>query len=179
MLVRLSDTTSLRDSKSSDVLAQWMSSSPLIQAGFRAAMDHAPLLAVHKTKVLAIRTHAEALFSAPYLIGVLLELGAAGLASACCLSTSPAGATPTPPAPGCPCRTGLLTHGVKARTPAFLWVIGMAVVGDKDVVALGQIWAQVPQVCSLHFRVHKLFIIRAFIIRKMPSQNAVLPIYEL
>ena len=55
---------------------------------------------------------------------------------------------------------GLLNHGVNARTPAFLWVIGMAVTGDKDMVALGQIWAQVLQVRSLHFRVHKLFIIR-------------------
>ena len=64
---------------------------------------------------------------------------------------------------------GLLNHGGKARTPAFLWVIGMAVTGDKDMVAVGQIWAQVLQVCSLHFRVHKLVIIRAFVIRKLPS----------
>ena len=64
---------------------------------------------------------------------------------------------------------GLLKHGEKARTPAFLWVIGMDVTGDKDMVALGQIWAEVLQVCSLHFRLHKVFIIRAFIIRKLPS----------
>ena len=64
---------------------------------------------------------------------------------------------------------GLLNHGVKARTPAFVWVAGMAVTGDKDMVALGQIWAQVLQVCSLHFRVHMLFIIRPFIIRNYRS----------
>ena len=64
---------------------------------------------------------------------------------------------------------GLWNHGLKARTPAFLWVIGMAVTGDKDMVALGQIWAHVLQVCSLHFRVHKLFINRAFIIRELSS----------
>ena len=64
---------------------------------------------------------------------------------------------------------GPLNHGLKARTPAFLWVIGMAVTGDKDIVAVGQIWAQVLQVCSLHFRDNKLFIIRAFIIREPPS----------
>ena len=64
---------------------------------------------------------------------------------------------------------GLLNHGLKARTPAFLSVIGLAVTGDKDMVALGQIWAQVLQVCSLHLRVHKLFTIRAFIIRELPS----------
>ena len=74
---------------------------------------------------------------------------------------------------------GLLNHGLKAGTPALLWVISMAVTGDKDMVALGQIWAQVLQVCNVHFRVHKLFIIRAFIIREPPSLNAVLPIYEL
>ena len=76
MLVRLSGAAGLRDSKCSDLLAQWMSSSPLIRARFTEAMDHAPLPAVHKTKVQAIRTHAEALFPAPYLIGLLLELGA-------------------------------------------------------------------------------------------------------
>ena len=43
MLVRLSGATSLRDSKCSDLLAQWMSSSPLIRARFAEAMDHAPL----------------------------------------------------------------------------------------------------------------------------------------
>ena len=64
---------------------------------------------------------------------------------------------------------GLLNHGLKARTPAFLWVIGMAITGDKDMVALGQIWARVLQFCRLHFRVHKLFIIRAFIIPELPS----------
>ena len=74
---------------------------------------------------------------------------------------------------------GLLNHGVKARTPAFLWVISMAVTGEKDMVAVGQIWAHVLQVCSPHFRVHKLVIIGAFIIRELPSYNAVLPIYEL
>ena len=38
---------------------------------------------------------------------------------------------------------GRLNHGKKAHTPAFLWVIGMAVTGDKDMVALRQISAQV------------------------------------
>ena len=56
MLVRLSGATSLRNSKYSDLLAQWMSSSPLIRARFTEAMDHTPLRAVHKTKVQASRT---------------------------------------------------------------------------------------------------------------------------
>ena len=75
MLVRLSGATALLDSKCSNLLAQWMSSSPLIRARFTEAMDHVPLPAVHKTKVRAIRTYA-APFLAPYLIGLLLELGA-------------------------------------------------------------------------------------------------------
>ena len=76
MLVRLSGATSVRDSKCSDLLAQWMSSSPLIRARFTEAMDHTPLPAVHKTKVQAIGTYAEALFPAPYRIGLRLKLGA-------------------------------------------------------------------------------------------------------
>ena len=219
MLVRLSGATHLRDSKCSDLLAQWMSSSPLIRARFAEAMDHAPLPAVHKTKVQAIRLYAEALFPAPYLIGLLLELGAprsgfrvlyeyitrrgdaytarTGLpfqrpiptrdqfdttwkSLTAPLALSPPGDCADPPSSGrcrplrswaqyvqsrpalCqsidwtrpltfvvwgdgyPCAggsrsqlsLGLLNHGLKARTPAFLWVIGMDVTGDKDMVAL-------------------------------------------
>ena len=62
---------------------------------------------------------------------------------------------------------GLFNHGVKAQTPTFLGVITIAVARDKDIVALGQIWGQVLHVSSLHFRVHKLFMIRAFIMRKI------------
>ena len=76
MVVRLSGATHLRDSKCFDLFAQWMSSPPLIRALFTEAMDHGPLPAIHKTKVQAIRTYAEALFPAPYLIGLLLELSA-------------------------------------------------------------------------------------------------------
>ena len=32
---------------------------------------------------------------------------------------------------------GLLNHGKRGRTPAYLWVIGMAVCGDKDVADFG------------------------------------------
>ena len=75
MVVRLNGATSFRDNKCSELLAQRMSSSPLIRARFSGAMDHAPLPAVHKTKVKAIRMYAEALSPAPYPIGVLLESG--------------------------------------------------------------------------------------------------------
>ena len=63
---------------------------------------------------------------------------------------------------------GLLNHGVKAKTPALLWVVGMAVAGDEDMTALGRIWAQVLQVCSLKCRVHTLFIIWTFLKSKIP-----------
>ena len=76
MVVRLSGATSPRDSKCFTLLEKWMASPPLIRARFSEAMDHAPLPAIHITKVQAIRTYAEALVPAPYLIGLLLELGA-------------------------------------------------------------------------------------------------------
>ena len=43
---------------------------------------------------------------------------------------------------------GLLNHGARGRTPAYLWVIGMAVCGDKDMAALATIWAENLQVCG-------------------------------
>ena len=239
MVVRLSGATTLRDSTCSDVLAQWMSSSPLIRACFSEAMDHSLLPAVHKTKVQAIRTYAEALFPAPYLMGLLLELGAprsgfrvlseyitrrsdtytarTGLPFPRPIPTgyqfeatwkswtaplvlSPPVECANPPSSGrCwplwswaqyvqsrpalwqsidwtrpvsfvvrgdgyPCAVGswpqlsvgLLNHGVEARRPAFLRPMRHrhGPMGDKGMVALCQIWAQVLQVRSLRFRVH-------------------------
>ena len=74
-LLQLSGATKLRDSKSADLLAQWMSSSPLIPARFSEPMEHTSLLAL-QSKAHAIRTYAESLFPAPYLIGLLLKWGA-------------------------------------------------------------------------------------------------------
>ena len=48
---------------------------------------------------------------------------------------------------------GLLNHGKRARTPAYLWVIGMAVCGVKDMAALATIWAENLQVFG-RFVVH-------------------------
>ena len=75
MVVRLNGATNLRDTKCSDLLAQWMSLSPLMWARFTEAMDHASLPVVHKIKVRANCTYAEALFPAPYLIGLLFGVG--------------------------------------------------------------------------------------------------------
>ena len=41
---------------------------------------------------------------------------------------------------------GLLNHGKRGRTPTYLWVIEMAVCGDKDMAALATIWAENRQV---------------------------------
>ena len=43
---------------------------------------------------------------------------------------------------------GLLNHGARGRTPAYLWVIGMAVCGDKDMASLATIWADNLKVCG-------------------------------
>ena len=43
---------------------------------------------------------------------------------------------------------GLLNHGARGRTPAYLWVIGLAVYGDKDMAALATIWADNLKVCG-------------------------------
>ena len=37
---------------------------------------------------------------------------------------------------------GLLNHGKRGRTPAYWWVIGMALCGDEDMAALATIWAE-------------------------------------
>ena len=42
----------------------------------------------------------------------------------------------------------LLNHGARGCTPAYLWVIGMAVCGDKDMAALATIWADNLKVCG-------------------------------
>ena len=43
---------------------------------------------------------------------------------------------------------GLLNHSARGRTPAYLWVIGMVVCGDKDMAALATIWADNLKVCG-------------------------------
>ena len=48
---------------------------------------------------------------------------------------------------------GILNHGARGRSPAYLWVIGMAVCGDSDMAALATIWAENVQVCA-----HSLFV---------------------
>ena len=49
-----------------------------------------------------------------------------------------------------------LNHGRRARTPAYLWEIGMAMCGDKDMAALATRWADNLQVFG-RFLVHYFF----------------------
>ena len=37
---------------------------------------------------------------------------------------------------------GLFNHGSRGRSPAYLWVIGMVVCGDKNMATLATIWAK-------------------------------------
>ena len=37
---------------------------------------------------------------------------------------------------------GLLNHSARAHTPAYLWVMGIAICGDKDIAALATIWSK-------------------------------------
>ena len=37
---------------------------------------------------------------------------------------------------------GLLNHGARARTSAYVWLIRKAVCGDKDMAALATIWSE-------------------------------------
>ena len=43
---------------------------------------------------------------------------------------------------------GLLNQGAQRHTPAYLWVIGMAVCGDKNMAALAMIWPDNLKVCA-------------------------------
>ena len=63
-----------------------------------------------------------------------------------------------------PCARGSWSHlgialanqGAGARQPAYYWVIGMALCGDKDVAQLGAIWSDDLQVWFA--RTHSYFV---------------------
>ena len=67
---------------------------------------------------------------------------------------------------------GLLIHGVRGRTPAYLWVIGMAVCGDKDMAAIAMIWAENLQVCGfVNFCVNLWRLISRFRLILTPTEK--------
>ena len=236
-LTRLSGAKSLRDPLVSQLLGEWVASSPLAKAGWAEDTEVGyPTLLRNKQKE-AVKQYASMLFPAPHLIGLLMEpnvtktgyrhlsafMTRRGLDYTAATGHRPRIPAPypqqafldtwkelvkapelrppvvvsDPPASGrswpihswaryiqsrpplvdtihwtrpltfilrgdaYPCAggswtqlsIGLLNHGKRGRTPAYLWVIGMAVCGDKEMAALATIWAENLQVCG-RFVVH-------------------------
>ena len=228
-LVRLSGAKSLRDSLVSQLLGEWVASSPLAQARWSEATDVGYPSLIRTKQVEAVKQYASFLFLAPHFIGLLMDLNVTKTGfrhlsefmtrrgidytaatghtfprpiptrqafldtwkdMAKPLELRPPVNVDDPPASGrswpvhswaryiqsrpplvdtidwdwplaCivrgdayPCAggswtqlsIGLLNHGKRGRTPAYLWVIGMAVCGDKDMAALATIWAEILQV---------------------------------
>ena len=63
----------------------------------------------------------------------------------------------------------LLNHGKRGRTPAYLWVAGMAVSGDKDTATLATIWAENPTYLALLCRIE--FGLASFEISSFKSEK--------
>ena len=230
-LVRLSGAKSLRDPLVSQLLGEWVASSPLARARWSEAMEVGYPSLIGTKQVEAVKQYASHLFPAPDLVGLLMDLNVPKLGfrhvseymsrrgSAYSAATGlpfphpiptrdtftdtwkelvtpldlqPPVSVPDPPASGrswplpswapyvqsrpslvetidwtrpvtfivrgdaYPCAggswtqlsIGLLNHGARGRTPAFLWVIRMAVCGDKDMGALATIWADNLKVCG-------------------------------
>ena len=230
-LVRLSGAKSLRDPLVSQLLGEWVASSPLARARWSETMEVGYPSLIRTKQVEAVRQYASHLFPAPDLIGLLMDLNvpklgfrhmseymsrrgsaytaATGLPFSRPIPTRdtftdtwkelvtpldlrPPVSVPDPPASGrswplpswaryvqsrpslvdtidwtrpltfivrgdaYPCAggswtqlsIGLLNHGARGRTPAYLWVIGMAVCRDKDMAALATICADNFKVCG-------------------------------
>ena len=226
---RLSGAKSLRDPLVSQLLGEWVASSPLAKARWYEATEVAQLPLIRNKQIEAMKQYASVLFPAPELIGLLMGLnvpksgfrhvsefmtrrGSAYTAATGLpfprpilsrdlftdtwkelvkpVALDPPVSVPEPPTsaalgrcnPGPatsnhahPLRTpsirrgrsfsssggdaypcaggswtqlfiGLLNHSARAHAPAYLWVIGMAVCGDKDMAALGTIWSKTLRV---------------------------------
>ena len=73
-LTRLSGAKSLRDSLLSELLGEWMASSPLAKARWYEATDVAQLAVIRNKQIEAVKQYAAVLFPAPELIGLLMDL---------------------------------------------------------------------------------------------------------
>ena len=230
-LVRLSGARSLRDALVSQLVGEWVASSPLARARWSEATEVGYPSLIRDKQREAVKQYASHLFPAPDLIGVLMDLNVPKLGfrhvseymsrrgSAYTAATGlpfprlipsrdtftdtwkelvtpldllPPVSVPDPTASGrswplpswaryvqsCPSLVdtidwtrpltfivrgdaypcagggwtelsiGLLNHGARGRTPGCLWVIGMAVCGDKDMAALATIRADNLKVCG-------------------------------
>ena len=228
-LTRLSGAKSLRDPLVSQLLGEWVASSPLSKARWYEATEVAQLPVIRNKQIEAVKQYASVLFPAPELIGLLMDLNvpkggfrhvsefmtrreaaytaATGLAFprpipsrdsfmdtwkelVRPLALDRPVSVVDPPTSGrswplqlwaryiqsrpplldttnwkrpltfllhgdaYPCAggswtqlsIGLLDDGAWGRTPAYVWVIGMAVCGDKDMAALATIWSKNLQV---------------------------------
>ena len=73
-LTRLTGAKSLRDPLVSQLLGEWVASSPLAKARWYEATEVAQLLLIHNKQIEAVKQHASVLFPVPELIGLLMDL---------------------------------------------------------------------------------------------------------
>ena len=73
-VMRLSGAKSLRDSLVSQLLGEWVASSPLAKAWWYEATEVAQLPVIRNNQIEAVKQYASVLFPAPRLIGLLMDL---------------------------------------------------------------------------------------------------------
>ena len=73
-LTRLSGARSLRDPLVSQLLGEWVASSPLAKARWYEATEVAQLPLIRNNQIEALKQYASVLFPAPELIGLLMDL---------------------------------------------------------------------------------------------------------
>ena len=218
-LTRVSGAKSLRDPLVSQLLGEWVASSPLAKAQWYEASEVAQLPLIRKKQIEAVKQYTSVLFPAPEWIGLFMDLNVPkggfrhvsefmtclpfprpipsrdrftdtwkelvkplALDRPVSVSHPPTSGRSWPlqswaryiqsrpplvdtidwtrpltfllrgDAYSCTARSwtqlsiGLLNHSARARTPAYLWVIGMTVCGDRDIAALATIWSKNLQV---------------------------------
>ena len=72
-LTRFSGAKSLRDPLVSQLLGEWVASSPLAKARWYEATEVAQLPLIRKKQIDAVKQYASVLFPAPVLIGSLMD----------------------------------------------------------------------------------------------------------
>ena len=86
-LVRLSGAKSSRDPLVSQLLGEWVASSPLARARWSEAMEVGYPSLICTKQVEAVKQYASHRFPAPDLIGLLMDLNVSKLDSGTCRST--------------------------------------------------------------------------------------------
>ena len=83
-LVRLSGAKSLRDPLVSQLLGEWVASSPSAKARWVEATDVGYPSLVRTKQVEAVKQYASSLFPAPEFVGLLMDLNVTNLGQANC-----------------------------------------------------------------------------------------------